>query len=66
MGGKRCVKSENQLSTPFEEEKRETGFEPATACLEGRYSARLSYSRSALLILSLLSLSSQRASAPIL
>ena len=25
--------------------ERETGLEPATACLEGRYSTRLSYSR---------------------
>ncbi len=25
--------------------ERETGFEPATACLEGRYSTSLSYSR---------------------
>ncbi len=31
--------------------ERETGFEPATACLEGRYSTSLSYSRSMLLIL---------------
>ena len=28
------------------EVERETGFEPATTCLEGRDSARLSYSRS--------------------
>jgi hypothetical protein len=31
--------------------ERETGFEPATACLEGRYSTSLSYSRLMLLIL---------------
>ena len=34
-----------------EESERETGFEPATACLEGRYSTSLSYSRSMLPIL---------------
>ncbi len=28
--------------------ERETGFEPATTCLEGRNSTRLSYSRSQL------------------
>ena len=32
--------------------ERETGFEPATACLEGRYSTSLSYSRSTVPILS--------------
>ena len=31
--------------------ERETGFEPATACLEGRYSTRLSYSRTIRFIL---------------
>ena len=31
--------------------ERETGFEPATACLEGRYSTSLSYSRSMVPIL---------------
>ena len=31
--------------------ERETGFEPATACLEGRYSTSLSYSRSLVPIL---------------
>ncbi len=31
--------------------ERETGFEPSTTCLEGRYSTSLSYSRSLVPIL---------------
>ena len=30
----------------YQKMERETGLEPATLCLEGRYSSQLSYSRS--------------------
>ena len=50
-----------QLECRLMREKRETGFEPAPACLEGRYSTNLSYSRKIIIILALKIARRQRA-----